>query len=101
MSHMTRVRCPASHMPQFILVLLLAGWLAAGNASAQENRALMKEQGGSTAITWWVVGSGGVLNSGSRQGDILSATVGQTAIDKTSYSDAVDRHASTIAYLGF
>ena len=46
-------------------------------------------------ITWWVIGSGGVLGSGNDRGDLLSATVGQTAIDRAS-----DRSTMT-AYLGY
>jgi len=41
----------------------------------------------SSAIIWWVVGTGGILNAGSVDGDTLSATLGQTGIDSATVDD--------------
>jgi hypothetical protein len=78
-----------------LLLLLPAGGIA---QQSQE----------SSAIIWWVVGTGGVLNAGNDAGDTLSATLGQTGIDSISLDEEtfsemgydVPRSAMT-AHLGF
>jgi hypothetical protein len=55
------------------------------SAVAQQNAVRMEDPGTGQGITWWVVGAGGALGSSGEQGELLSATVGQTAIDKIEY----------------
>ena len=71
-------------------------------ATAQQNASRLEDPGTGQGITWWVVGSGGVLGAGSQQGDLLSATVGQTAIDKVEYRSSDGRlYPAMTTYLGY
>jgi hypothetical protein len=72
------------------------------SAFAQQNAVRMEEPGTGEGITWWVVGAGGVLGSGSEQGELLSATVGQTAIDKVEYRSSDGRlYPAMTTWLGY
>src|SRR5688500_18919706 len=51
---------------------------------AQQNAIRMEDPANGQGIVWWVVGAGGVLGAGSDQGEHVSATVGQAAIDRAS-----------------
>jgi hypothetical protein len=76
-------------------------WATAA-ATAQQNAIRLEDPGTGQGITWWVIGSGGVLGSGSDQGDLLSATVGQTAIDKVEYRSSDGKlYPAMTAWLGY
>jgi hypothetical protein len=78
-------------------LLLSAESLAQDNSDSTES-----------GIIWSVVGAGGVLNSSNDDGDTLSATLGQTAVDSVTVDDStfgkigygIPRSAVT-AHLGF
>jgi hypothetical protein len=99
MMNIDRIRGRIAMIAALLVVLYFA---APAHSAAQEAGALssesaarMEDAASGEGISWWVVGTGGVLGSGSSQGDLLSATVGQTAIDMAS-----DR-ATVTAYLGY
>ena len=72
------------------------------SAIAQQNAVRMEDPGTGQGIIWWVVGAGGALGAGSQQGAVLSATVGQTAIDKIEYRSSDGRLTPAMTtYLGY
>jgi hypothetical protein len=93
------------------IALMTVGFfiVAAMHAAAQQttpqaretNAVSMEDSATGQGISWWVVGTGGVLNSGNDHGDILSATVGQTAIDMAGYPSTGTQHPAVAAYLGY
>jgi hypothetical protein len=86
--HINRVRSGIAAIVAVAAASFISG---AGIATAQQlptrldQAVRLEDPGTGEGITWWVVGSGGILGSGSDQGELLSATVGQTAIDKVEY----------------
>jgi hypothetical protein len=83
------------------ITLLLLGLFLSTEAIAQQSQ-------DSSAIVWWVVGTGGTLAASNADGDTLSATLGQTAADSATVDDStygkigygIPRAALT-AHLGF
>jgi hypothetical protein len=70
-------RIPAAAMLAGLLMLASPG------ASAQRERAVSTAPDSGAALTWWVMGTGGII--GSADGSIaLSATAGQSGIARTS-----------------
>jgi hypothetical protein len=57
--------------------------LAAAPLGAQ-NSVRMEDPASGTGVIWWVVGAGGALGADGDRGEVLSATVGQAAIDRAS-----------------
>lgn len=84
--------------------------LVIGLSLLHSTKSIAQDSSDSTesGIIWWVVGAGGVLNSGNADGDTLSATLGQTAADSTTVDDStfgkmgygIPRSAMT-AHFGF
>jgi hypothetical protein len=63
------------------LLIILLSLVASSRGSAQESQ-------DSTTIAWWVIGTGGALATANEDGDTLSATLGQTAVDSTTVDDS-------------
>jgi hypothetical protein len=82
---------PVRHALSWLAMLLLLGMLAVTAVHAQDD-----EQENTPTITWWVVGGGGILNAVSDDGDTLSGTLGQVAIDSTALDDST--YSKMIAY---
>lgn len=47
-----------------------------------------EDEGDTTTITWWVIGTGGILDAVNSDGDTVSGTLGQPAIDSTAMDDS-------------
>jgi hypothetical protein len=105
MTRQHTVRGPARALLCATLFLLTC-WFSPLQASAQD------DEPDSTTITWWVVGTGGIIDAVNDDGDSLSGTFGQTAIDSVSAEDTTYgkiiylpsagwSYPRTIANLGF
>src|SRR5438128_1211302 len=92
-----------------IIAMTVGFFIVAMHATAQQSTAQpnetstirMEDPATGQGISWWVVGTGSVLHSGSDQRDILSATVGQTAIGTASYPSYGSLPQTIAAYLGY
>jgi hypothetical protein len=89
------------------VLLFTCCWLCPLLASAQDD-----QQDSTETMTWWVVGAGGVFDAVNSDGDTLSGTLGQTAIDSATVEDSSYgkiiyepstgwRYPRTITHLGF
>jgi hypothetical protein len=74
--------------------------VAAVDCAAQQNAVRLDDPSTGGGIVWWVVGSGGVLGAGGEQGELLSGTIGQTAIDRSD-AQATQRADAASAYFGY
>src|SRR5688500_2466864 len=100
MSHLHSARGPAVVVRVVALILICA-------ASAPDAFAQDEEQ--DTTMNWWAVGAGGVFDAVNANGDALSGTLGQTAIDSTTTDESgtgkvlagANRRQPTVLWLGF